>query len=74
MPSDLQHLPPSAKYVYHVLVHADGPLQRSELITITTLSEPTVDRAIEKIQAEGVLDKSVKYDDLRLVYYEINTE
>lgn len=72
MPDDLQHLPPSAKYVYHVLRHADEPVPRSELLTMTGLPEPTVDRAIEQIREEGFLDKTREAHDLRHVRYHID--
>jgi DNA-binding MarR family transcriptional regulator len=74
MPDDLQHLPPSAKYVYHVLRHADEPVPRSELLTMTGLPEPTVDRAIEQIRAEGLLNRTRHPHDLRHVFYQIDRQ
>lgn len=63
-----------AKYVYHVLRHADEPVSRSELLTMTGLPEPTVDRAIEQIRAEGLLNRTREPHDLRHVFYQIDRQ
>lgn len=72
MPDDLQHLPPSAKYFYHVLRQSDEPVPRSGLLRMTGLHEPTVDRAIEQIRDEGLLDRTREAHDLRHVLYEVD--
>jgi len=72
IPDDLQHLPPSAKYVYHILCHADEPVPRSELLRMTGLPEPTVDRAIDQIRDEGLLDTTREAYDLRHVFYQVD--
>ena len=57
-------LPPSAKYV-HELVERDGPLTRQELLE--KLPEPTLDRALDRLQSEGFISKTRDSEDLREV-------
>jgi len=61
-------LPPSAKYVYHVLENAeDGNLTRSELIEETELPERTVDDALQTLKNREYVFTSRKSTDLRQV-------
>lgn len=59
-------LPPSAEYVY-TLVERDGPLTRQQLLSETYLSEPTLDRALTRLQNEDFIDKTRNSSDLREV-------
>ena len=66
--TDLSELPPSAKYVYHVLKNEDeGKLTRSELIAETDLPERTIDEALETLKNRDYIFTSRKSGDLRQV-------
>ena len=65
---ELADLPPSAKYVYHVLDEADGDrVTRQELLERVALDERTVDRALERLQNVDYIDKTRDNKDLRQV-------
>jgi len=65
---ELADLPPSAKYVYHVLEEADGDrVTRQELLERVALDERTVDRALERLQNVDYIDKTRDNEDLRQV-------
>ncbi|QLH77469.1 hypothetical protein HZS55_09245 [Halosimplex rubrum] len=63
-------LPPSAKYVYE-LVDRDGPLTRQELLQ--KLPEPTLDRALDRLQSEDFIHKTRDSEDLREVVIKTRT-
>lgn len=63
-------LPPSCRYVLHVL-EAEGALTRQELLAETTLPEPTLDRAVSRLQNDDYVVKSRKSNDLRKVVIEL---
>lgn len=66
--TDLSELPPSAKYVYHVLANEDdGQLTRSELIEETDLPERTIDEALGTLKNRDYVITSRKSGDLRQV-------
>lgn len=66
--TDLSELPPSAKYVYHVLENeGDGELTRSELIAETDLPERTIDEALDTLKNRDYVFTSRKSGDLRQV-------
>jgi len=62
-------LPPSAAYVYHVL-DEDGPLARQELLERVELNERTLDRALDRLQNDDLIDKTRNPMDLREVVVE----
>jgi len=65
---ELADLPPSAKYVFHVLEEADGEqVTRQELLERVALDERTVDRALERLQNVDYIDKTRDNEDLRQV-------
>ena len=73
--TDLSELPPSAKYVYHVIeAEGDGSLARQELREETELADTTLDRAIESLQNGDYLFKSRDSNDLRQVVYHIGDD
>ena len=72
--TDLSELPPSAKYVYHVIAEGDGSLPRQQLLEETELADTTLDRAIESLQNGDYLFKSRDSDDLRQVVYHIGDD
>lgn len=59
-------LPPSAKYVHHVLVE-DGPLLRQELQDQTGLPTRTLDRALDTLQNGDYITVTRDNGDLRQV-------
>lgn len=62
----LADLPPSAKYVYHVLREADDErLSRHELLEETGLPERTLDEALNRCNSRGLLFLSRNPEDLR---------
>jgi len=64
----LADLPPSAKYVHHVLEEADGSrVTRQELLERVALDERTVDRALERLQNVDYIHKTRDTKDLRQV-------
>jgi DNA-binding MarR family transcriptional regulator len=64
----LADLPPSAKYVYHVLEEEDDDrLSRQDLLDRVHLNERTLDRALNHLQNVGYVDKTRDSDDLRQV-------
>ena len=64
----LADLPPSAKYVKHVLEDVDGNrVTRQELLERVALDERTVDRALERLQNVDYIDKTRDNKDLRQV-------
>jgi len=66
--TDLSELPPSAKYVYHVLSSAeDEQLTRGELIAETDLPERTIDEALDTLKNRDYVLTSRKSGDLRQV-------
>lgn len=65
-------LPPSAKYVAHVL-RAEGPLTRQELIEETDLPERTLDKALETLDNCDCLLRTRKDGDLRVVVCKIRS-
>ena len=68
-------LPPSAKYVYHVLENAeDEQLTRSELIDQTKLPERTVDDALHTLKNRDYVFTSRKSTDLRQVVCKIRED
>jgi DNA-binding IclR family transcriptional regulator len=60
-------LPPSAKYVYHVLEEADGELTRQELLEETDLHERTLDRALKSLQNGDFIALDRDTGDLRQI-------
>jgi len=65
---DLADLPPSAKYVYHVLEEEDADqLTRQELLDRVHLNERTLDRALDHLQNVDCIDKTRDSGDLRQV-------
>jgi hypothetical protein len=68
-------LPPSAKYVYHVLENVeDGKLTRGELIEATELPERTVDDALQTLKNRDYVFTSRKSTDLRQVVCRIHED
>lgn len=65
--TDVDDLPPSAKYVVFVLEHADGSLPRGELRDRTDLPERTLDRALDQLEDKDVIRRDRDTDDLRYV-------
>lgn len=69
--SDIQDevttLPPSAKYVYHILEEDGERLTRQELLERVELNERTLDRALESLQNGDFIDKTRDSEDLRQV-------
>lgn len=71
--SRLGTLPPSAKYVLHVLDEHDGELTRQEALEETDLSPATLDRAVETLQNEDYLSVNRDNEDLRQVVLTLRT-
>lgn len=67
---EVADLPPSCKYVLDVL-NREGELSRQDLLTRTSLPEPTLDRVLNTLQNEGHVFSARDSEDLRVVLYHI---
>jgi DNA-binding MarR family transcriptional regulator len=67
--SSVEDLPPSAKYVHHV-VDEDGPITRQALLEETWLAESTVDDALRTLENRHLIHRARKSDDLTQVLIE----
>lgn len=71
---DESELPPSAKYVLHVLdSHSEDRMTRQALQEETGLPESTLDRALESLQNEDYLVLARDPEDLRQVVLILST-
>lgn len=64
--SGTDSLPPSAKYVHHVLEEADRPLTKRELAQETNLPLSTVTYALGRLDERDLVVSRRKYRDLRV--------
>lgn len=65
--TDVDDLPPSAKYVVFALEDADGSLTRCDLQEQTGLPKRTLDRALDRLEDVGIVHRDRDADDLRYV-------
>lgn len=73
--ADSHDLPPSAKYVRHVIANeGDGELTRQEIIEHTGLTERTIDRALKTLENGDCIFRARKSEDLRQVVCQIRGE
>lgn len=68
-PTALDDLPPSARYVHHVL-EEHGELTRQDLLEVTGLPERTLQDALDHLENRNSIHKSRKSDDLTQVVCE----
>lgn len=63
---ELSDLPPSCRFLYQTLEWADEPLTISELANKTGYSRRTIQRAISKLEASGLIERQTPLDDIRV--------
>lgn len=70
---DCGDLPPSAKYVIFVIKVSGGSITRTRLKEKTDLADRTLDRALDRLESEGIVRRDRDTSDLRFVRIEIVT-
>lgn len=64
LPPAIYHHPPSDKLLYHAISKLE-PTHKQALVDATKLSPATVYRALERLEAAGVVERASDGDDLR---------
>lgn len=68
----LDNTPPSAKFVFYVLVKEGLPLKRKQLKSLTRLSERTLTNALARLLVENLVETRLDIDEREAYYWVFN--